>query len=44
MLKALDILEEGNYSLISNDDSKATYNTIPTLYEAWNFREHRIFY
>jgi methionyl-tRNA formyltransferase len=38
MLKALDKLEKGNYKLIHNDDTKATYNTIPTFKEALTFR------
>lgn len=42
MLKALDILAQGEYELIKNDDSKATYNTIPTFKEALKFRIDRI--
>lgn len=42
MLEALDLLEKGNFELIKNDDSKATYNTIPTLKEAWEYRKNRI--
>jgi len=38
MLKALIKLETGSCELIHNDDSKATYNTIPTLMEALAFR------
>lgn len=38
MSKALDKLEKGNYELIHNDDTKATYNTIPTFKEALTFR------
>ncbi len=39
MLEALDLLESGNYKLTPNDDTKATYNTVPTLKEAWEFRK-----
>jgi len=38
MLKALDILEKGNYTLLPNDDANATYNSVPKLKEAWKFR------
>jgi folate-dependent phosphoribosylglycinamide formyltransferase PurN len=38
MLKALDILESGNYVLIKNDRNHATYNFPPTLSEAISFR------
>lgn len=38
MLEALNILDKGNYILIKNNDKFATYNTIPTFKEAWNFR------
>lgn len=41
MLEALDVLESGDYSLIPNHDSKATYNTIPTLKEAWEYRKKK---
>ena len=41
ILEALDLLESGNYNLIPNYDSKATYNTIPTLKEAWEYRKKR---
>lgn len=43
MLKAIDKLESGDREFIDNDDSQATYNTTPTLAEAWHFREKRIF-
>jgi methionyl-tRNA formyltransferase len=42
MIEAIDILEKGNYSLIENDDNQATYNTVPTLKEAWSYRFRRI--
>lgn len=38
MLKAIDLLEKGNYKLIKNDNEKATYNTTPTIKEAIIFR------
>lgn len=43
MLEALDLLEKGNFKLIKNNDSEATYNTIPTLKEAWDYRKRFIF-
>jgi len=43
MLKALEILEKGKYSLLPNDDAKATYNTVPSLKDAWQYRISRIF-
>ena len=39
---ALDLLENGHKDFIPNDDSKATYNTTPTLREAWEFRKRRV--
>ena len=41
MLEALNKLEKGDNSFIENPESKATYNTIPTLAQAWEFRKHR---
>ena len=41
MLKALDLLENGHKDFIPNDDSKATYNTTPSLKEAWEYRRKR---
>jgi folate-dependent phosphoribosylglycinamide formyltransferase PurN len=41
MLEALDLLEGGTDKLIYNDDTKATYNTTPTLKEAWRYRLQR---
>lgn len=38
MLKALKILERGEYEFLPNNDNEATYNTIPTFKEALNFR------
>ena len=37
MLEALDILEQDNYDLLPNDDDLASYNSVPTLKEAWRF-------
>ena len=42
MLEALDKLEKGKKDFIRNDSNKATYNTIPTLKEAWEYRKKRI--
>lgn len=42
MLKALEMLESGDFELIPNDDEKATYNTTPTLKEAAQYRLDRI--
>lgn len=41
MVEAIEILEKGNYTLIENDDNQATYNTVPTLKEAWKYRLRR---
>lgn len=38
MLKALDIIETGKYTLINNDNSQATYNTIPNFKQALFYR------
>lgn len=42
MVEAIDVLGKGNYHLIPNDDSRATYNTVPTLKEAWKYRLRRM--
>ena len=42
MLKALEILEKGNYKLIPNEDEKATYNSVPTFKEALIYRLNRM--
>lgn len=39
MIAAIEKLERGDYSYISNSDELATYNTIPTLKEAWLYRK-----
>jgi methionyl-tRNA formyltransferase len=38
MLEALDILEKGGADFIANPDLEASYNTTPTLKEAFRFR------
>lgn len=43
MIKALDLLTTGNYQLIKNDERFATYNSVPTLKDAIQFRLNRIF-
>lgn len=42
ILEALEVLEKGNYTLIPNNDKLATYNTVPTLKEAWKYRRRRL--
>lgn len=42
MLKAIDLLEQGFKDFIPNDDSKATYNSTPTLRGAWTYRLRRL--
>jgi hypothetical protein len=43
MLEALEKLERGEADYIKNNDSIATYNTTPTLKQAWQFRKRRMF-
>ena len=38
MLKALDLLEKGQYNIIKNDETLSTYNSIPTLKQALRYR------
>ncbi len=38
LLKALTMLENGEYKVIRNDSSLSTYNTTPTLKHAFQFR------
>ena len=38
MLKALDLIESGNYTVIENDNNLATYNSVPSFKDAWKFR------
>ncbi|MBX3008337.1 MAG: hypothetical protein KF816_09955 [Melioribacteraceae bacterium] len=42
LLEALDKLEKNNNRFIKNDESLATYNTTPTLKEAWEYRKRKI--
>lgn len=42
MLKALELLENGFSDFIPNEDSHATYNSTPSLSEAWHYRKRRI--
>lgn len=41
MVEAINLLEKGHEDFIENNDSKATYNTTPSLKEAWNYRLRR---
>lgn len=41
MLKAIDILETGETKFIPNPKELATYNTTPTLKEAWIYRRKK---
>ncbi len=41
MAEALDKLESGSQDFLPNRDEEATYNTVPTLKEAWQFRVNR---
>jgi methionyl-tRNA formyltransferase len=42
MIKALNILENGSYTTIPNNESEATYNTIPTFKEALQYRLRKL--
>lgn len=42
MLEALDKMEKGDKNYINNEKNKASYNSIPTLKEAWGYRKKRI--
>ncbi len=42
MLAALEKLEKGDRDYLPNSDDEATYNTVPTLREAWDYRRKRI--
>lgn len=42
MLKALDVIEKGNYKRISNDNMLATYNSIPCIKNALKYRLRRL--
>lgn len=39
MIKALNLIEAGHQDFIPNNDADATYNTTPTLAEAWQYRK-----
>lgn len=43
LIKAINLLKTGTYELIPNNDELATYNSIPTFKDAFNFRIHRLF-
>ena len=42
MVKAIDLLANGMNDFMPNNDQEATYNTVPTLNDAWNYRKTRI--
>lgn len=42
MLKAIDILESGAKNFLPNPKEQATYNTTPTIKEAWEYRFKRL--
>lgn len=42
MLQALDKLERGDRDYLENPDEEATYNTVPTFKEAWDYRKRRM--
>jgi len=42
MIEAINILERKEFNYISNDDDLATYNTTPSLNEAFQYRMKRI--
>jgi methionyl-tRNA formyltransferase len=42
MLKAIDLLEQGFTGFLDNNDELATYNSTPTLKEAFQYRKKRI--
>lgn len=42
ILKAIDLLEAGYTGFLPNPEEKATYNSTPSLTEAWNYRKRRI--
>lgn len=42
MLEALDKLEKGDTDYLPNPDDQATYNSVPTLAQAWDYRKKRI--
>ena len=42
MLRALEKLEQGDYDYIENDNALATYNTVPTVSDALQYRIRQI--
>ncbi len=42
MIEAIDLLSQEKYDFMHNDDTLATYNTTPTLKQAFLYRKHRI--
>ncbi len=42
MLEALDLLENKHSDFIENNDDEATYNSVPTLKEAYEYRKRRM--
>ncbi len=44
MVEAINLLEDGKTSFIKNDNSQATYNTVPTLKDAWQYRKKRMWW
>lgn len=42
MLEAISLLEKGHRDFIENDDKLATYNSTPSLREAWIYRKGRM--
>lgn len=43
MIEALDKLENGDNTYLNNDDDQASYNTIPSLNEAFKYRMNRMY-
>lgn len=43
MIEAIELLENNDNNFIANDDKFATYNTTPSLNQAWEYRKKRIF-
>ena len=42
MLEALDKLDRGDTGFLPNPDDQATYNTVPTLSQAWEYRKRKL--
>lgn len=43
MIEALEKLERNDFSFLPNNDSESTYNSTPSLKEAWEYRKRKIF-